>query len=86
MTAIRSKCGSGFQVLVTNPTDYTAGDTVKPMEFNDRSPSVAGDGADFPGPVMELWDTSDPATATAVVRNNATNLYEAYALSVACGQ
>lgn len=86
MTAVRSKCGSGFQVLVSNPTDYTAADAVTPMEFNDRSPSAAGEGADFPGPVVELWDTSDPATATAVVRNNATNLYEAYALSVACGQ
>lgn len=86
ITAVRSNCGSGWQVLASGSGDFTAADTVTPVEFAERAPTVAGEAAEFPGPVMELWDTNDPATAVAVVRNLETNLYEAYALSVACGQ
>jgi len=86
MAAVRSNCGSGWQVLASGAGDYTAADTVTPIEFTERAPAAAGESAEFPGPVMELWDTNDPATAIAIVRNLESNEYEAYALTVACGQ
>jgi hypothetical protein len=86
MAAVRSNCGSGWQVLASGAGDYTATDTVTPIEFTERAPATAGESAEFRGPVMELWDTNDPATAIAIVRNLESNEYEAYGLTVACGQ
>lgn len=86
LAAVRSNCGGGWQVLTTGAGDYSAADTVTPVEFNDSSPVAAGEPAEFSGPVMELWDSNDPATAIAIVHNLGSDQYEAYALTVACSQ
>jgi len=41
---------------------------------------------EFPGPIVSLWPGSNSASATAVVRNLEKQRYEAFTLSIACGQ
>jgi hypothetical protein len=42
--------------------------------------------ADFNGKITALWADADGAGAIAISQNSETGKYEAYRLSIACGQ
>jgi hypothetical protein len=81
---IQSHCGDGTLFLSTGTGDYTELDSVQAL---DGGGAAVSNELDFPGPVVALNVSVDaPTTATAVVRNLKSDNYEAYRLSVSCGQ
>jgi len=85
IVSVRSGCGIGWQILATGNSDGPA-DTVKAFEIADRQAGAASEPAEFNGSVTALWTESDGTTAIAVSRNSETGKYEAYRLSITCGQ
>lgn len=85
IAAVRTGCGAGSQVLATTPGDQ-AQDSVRAYEFPDRDPVGVSAAVDLPGPLSVLWTEGRGDTAIAIARNRDTGSYEAYRLSLACGQ
>jgi hypothetical protein len=85
ITSVRSGCGLGWQVLATAGADST-GESMKAFEIADREPLAVSQPLEFAGNITALWPDSDGASATAVVQNIESGKYEAYRLSIACGQ
>jgi hypothetical protein len=85
IASVRSGCGLGWQVLVTGNGDGT-GETVRAFEIADREPMVVSQPTEFTGGITALWADSDGTGAVAVSKNSGTGKYEAYRLSITCGQ
>ncbi len=85
LAALKTGCGSGWQVLATHAGDATAPDVVQAFEISGRDLVPASQTLEFAGPVTALWPAADNAGAVAVSRNLATGRYEAFALSISCG-
>jgi len=85
IASVRSGCGLGWQVLVTGNGDG-AGETVRAFEIADREPAAVSQPAEFSSGITALWADSDGTGAIAVSQNSETGKYEAYRLSIACGQ
>ncbi len=84
IASLRSGCGLGWQVLAAGNGDG-AGETVRAFEIADREPVAVSQPAEFNGSITALWADSDGA-AIAVSQNSETEKYEAYRLSITCGQ
>jgi hypothetical protein len=85
IATIRSSCGTGWQVLATG-AGAGATDSLQAFEVPDREPIAIGQAVPLPGGVTSLWSQFDGASAAAVARNAETGKYEAYLLSISCGQ
>jgi len=85
IAALKTPCGAGWQVLATGSGDQ-AEDSVRAYEFPDRDPVGVSPALDFAGPVSALWTESKGDSAIAISKNRDTGSYEAYRLSLACGQ
>ena len=85
IAAVKTGCGAGSQVLATTPGDQ-AQDSIRAYEFPDRDPVAVSAAVDFPGPVSALWTEARGDGAIAIARNRDTGSYEAFRLSLACGQ
>ena len=85
IASVRSGCGLGWQVLVTGSGGGGA-ETVRAFEIADREPIAMGQPAEFSGEITALWSDSDGTGAIAVLKNSGTGKYEAYRLSIICGQ
>jgi hypothetical protein len=85
IASVRSGCGVGSQVLVTGNEDG-ASDSVRAFEIADREPDVVSQAAEFNGKITALWSDADGTGAIAISQNSETGKYEAYRLSIACGQ
>jgi hypothetical protein len=85
VATVRTTCGAGWQVLTTSAGDPVQ-DSVRAYEFPDRDPVAVSAAVDFPGPVTALWTESHGDTAIAIARNRDTGSYEAFRLSLSCGQ
>ena len=85
IAAVRTTCGAGAQVLATTAGDQ-AQDSIRAYEFPDRDPVAVSTAVDFPGPVSALWTESRGDSAIAIARNRDTGSYEAFRLSLGCGQ
>ena len=85
IASVRSGCGLGWQVLVTGGGDSSS-EMVKAFEIADREPVEVSQPAEFNGSVTALWVDSDGTGAMAISQNSETGKYEAYRLSIACGQ
>ncbi len=86
LVSLRSSCGRGWQLLATKPGDGTEPDAVQAFEVSGRRAFPASAPVEFPGPVMEMWPSNDGAAAEAISKNLKTGRYEAFMLSVYCGQ
>ncbi len=86
LASLRTRCGSGSQVLVTGAGDYTVPDSVQAYEIHGRQPAAVSPPVGFPGPIHALETASDGNTVLAVARNLKTGNYEAYRLSISCGR
>jgi len=85
IASVHSTCGSGWQVLASAP-GVDSGDTVQAFELADREPLAAVPPVELPGGVTSLWSAMDGNSAVAVVHNPENGKYEAYLLTIACGQ
>jgi hypothetical protein len=85
IASVRSGCGLGWQVLVTGNGDGGS-ETVRAFEMLDREPVGVSQPAEFDGGITALWVDSDGTGAVAVSQNSETGRYEAYRLSIPCGQ
>ena len=93
IASVHTKCGSGWQLLVTSKGDWTAADTVQAFQIEERSARAVSPQVSFPGPVIALHSptargadsASAPDNAVAVIHNLQTGRYEAYRLSINCG-
>jgi hypothetical protein len=85
IAAVKTGCGAGSQVLATASGDQ-AQDSIRAFEFPDRDPVAVSAAVEFPGPVSALWTEARADSAIAIARNRDTGSYEAFRLSLACGQ
>jgi hypothetical protein len=86
LASIKTSCGSGSQVLVSSNSDGAASDTVRAYEFPDREPVPVSQPIELGGSITSLWTESSGSTAVVVSRNGETGKYEAFRLTIACGQ
>jgi hypothetical protein len=86
VAAVRSSCGSGAQVLIAESGD-TERDGLRAFEVPDRDPVAVSPAVEFDGPgaVVALWAENGGNGAVAVVRRQDTGWYEAYRVSITCG-
>ena len=85
VASVRSPCGSGWQILATQP-GLGSSDAIRAFEMPENNPVPVSAGVDFAGPITALWTESSGASVIAVSKNAATGTYEAYRVAVACGQ
>jgi hypothetical protein len=79
-----ARCGGRSVILATRPGDGRGPDAVRAYAVVNRAAVPLGAPAEFPGPVTALWPSG--SGAMAIVRNGATGTYQAFAVTVACGQ
>ncbi len=85
IASVRSGCGLGWQILATGNGGNT-GENVRAFEIADREPVAVSQPVEFDGNIVELWADADGTGAIAVLQNSETGRYEAYRLSITCGQ
>ncbi len=87
LAAIHSNCGVGTQFLVSESADiwHEKRDSLRAFEIPDRDPIAASAAAEFEGQIIALWPDGSGNSAAAIVRKNDTGWYEAYRVSVTCG-
>jgi len=85
VASVRSSCGSGWQILATQPGGGS-GDSIRAYETSDHDSAAVSSAADFGGPITALWTENRGTSAIAVSKDATTELYEAFRLAVACGQ
>ena len=81
---MKSACGGAGRFLATGARDYTQTDSVQVFQTGPGGAVAVSTELGFPGPVTALHAVS--GSLRAVVRNLATGNYEAYRLSISCGQ
>jgi hypothetical protein len=84
LAAVHDACGLGTQLLVSAATD--GADSLRAFEVPDREPVQVSAPVNFDAPITALWTAMDGTTANAVVHDTTGGRYEAYSVSVACGQ
>lgn len=85
LAAVHSGCGSGWQLLVTAPTDTIRPDTMTAVEIAGREAQPVSSTIDLGGAVAALWPSGkNGETANAVMQSPVTGKYEAFVLTVSC--
>ncbi|MGA2456951.1 MAG: hypothetical protein ABSF85_05255 [Terriglobales bacterium] len=84
LAAVHSTCGTGTQLLVSESGDAER-DGLRAFEIPDRDPVPVSSAAEFDGRIVALWPESTANGATAIVRRKDTGWYEAYRVSISCG-
>jgi hypothetical protein len=83
LVAVRSGCGSGWQILVSSSSSSHS-DSIQGVEIVNGSAMPVSIPLEIAGAVRALWPAGEEnQTANAVVES-ATGKYEAYALTVSC--
>jgi hypothetical protein len=82
IATIRSECSGTDLFLLTGTRDYTEPDTVQAFQGRTGGATAVSAELNLPGPVMSLH----PEVPRAIVRNLKSGNYEAYRLSITCGQ
>jgi hypothetical protein len=84
ITSVRSKCGSGNQLIATSAGD-TGSDGLRAFEIPEAEAAPVSAPLVFEGTITALWTKPQGDTAVAVVRTP-TGSYEAYSVSITCSQ
>ncbi|MGD0214233.1 MAG: hypothetical protein ABSB87_13465 [Terriglobales bacterium] len=86
LAAVRSSCGTGTQLLASESGD-TDRDRLRAFEVPDRDPVPASSAVEFDGrgAIVALWPETSGNGAVAIVKRKDTGWYEAYRVSVSCG-
>ena len=85
IAVVMNGCG-GPQAVVSAAGDANAADSVVTLDVPEREPIVVSQPLEFSGPVTALWSAADGGTALAVSKNLKAGQYEAYTLTLGCGQ
>lgn len=85
LASVHTGCGSGWQILATRSGDVSA-DSVRAFEMADREPAPVSQALDFDGSITALWADSGGSGAMVVSHNSESGKYEAYRLTLTCGQ
>jgi len=85
ISSLKTVCGAGWQVLATSAGERSS-DFVRAYEFPDRDPVAVTAPLDLSGAITALWTESKGDSAIAVVRDQDSESYEAFLLSIVCGQ
>ena len=85
IASLRTSCGSGWQVLATSTGDGP-NDSVRAFEIADREPAPVSQLTEFNGTITALWTETAGSSAIAVSRNSEMGRYEAFRLTITCGQ
>jgi hypothetical protein len=83
---VRNQCGQNQQFLVTGAGDDTQPDFVQLFESQGLRSFPISDPLNFAGALVALHAYGTDAAATGIVRNFETGNYEAYRISISCGQ
>jgi hypothetical protein len=73
-------------VLASQSEGLKEADAVEAYEIVNRKALAASAPVDFAGPVIELWPVDEGHAAIAICENVKTGSYEAFRLSISCGQ
>ncbi len=88
VATVNSNCGAGTQLLASDSGDAPR-DSLRALEIPDRDPLPVSAAAEFDGRIVALWQESGGNAATAIMeqndQRNGTGWYEAYRVSVSCG-
>jgi hypothetical protein len=84
LAAVHSSCGTGTQLLVSESGDSER-DGLRAFEVPDRDPVAASSATEFDGRIVALWPESSGTGAAAIVKRKDTGWYEAYRVSISCG-
>jgi hypothetical protein len=84
LAAVHSNCGTGTQMLISESGDPER-DNLHAYEIPDRDPVAVSSAAEFGGRITALWPDGSGNGAAAVVKRKDTGWYEAYRVSVSCG-
>lgn len=85
IASVHSGCGSGWQILASSPSGG-ADENVRAYEMHDREPVPVTSAILMGGGVSALWAASDGGSAIVVSRDREAGTYEAFRLSISCGQ
>ena len=86
MAAVHSSCGSGWQALLSAPTDSVRPDSVQAVEVLGREALPVSAPIDLAGPVQALWAAGKNGDAVNGVLQSPTGQYEAFTLTVNCSR
>lgn len=84
LAAVHDACGLGTQILVSASSKTS--ESLRAFEIADREPTLSAAPLEFDSPITALWTSTDGTTANVVTRSENGGRYEAYSVSVACGQ
>lgn len=85
LAGVHSNCGSGWQMLVSAPTDSIHPDSIQALEIAGREAQPVSAAIDLAGPVLALWTSGKSGEAVnAVMQSTVTGRYEAFTLTVTC--
>ena len=84
LAAVHDACGLGTQLLVSASSN--GNDSLRAYEVPDREPVLVSAPLNFDSEITALWTSSDGTDANLVVHNTTGGRYEAYSVSIACGQ
>ncbi len=89
LATVHSSCGTGTQLLVSGVENLVHGneesDTLRAFEIPDHDPVAASSAVEFDGRIVALWPETSGNSAAAIVRRKDTRWYEAYRVSISCG-
>jgi hypothetical protein len=89
LAAVHSSCGTGTQLLVSESQNLGHGDAerdgLRAFEIPDRDPVAASAAVEFDGRIVALWPETSGNGAAAIVKRKDTGWYEAYRVSISCG-
>jgi hypothetical protein len=84
LAAVHSSCGTGTQLLASDSGDAER-DGLRAFEVPDRDPVAASSAVELDGRIVALWPESSGNGAVAIVKRKNTGWYEAYRVSISCG-
>jgi hypothetical protein len=84
LAAVHSSCGAGTQLLASESGDAER-DGLRAFEVPDRDPVAASSAVEFDGRIAALWPETSGNSAAAIVKRKDTGWYEAYRVSISCG-
>lgn len=86
VAAVKSPCGSGWQLLATGNTDSDSADALRAFEIPDRELVAVSAPLDLPGPITALWTAPSGDAALVVTHNLKMDKDEAFLVSVSCAR
>src|SRR5258706_2593450 len=84
VAAVRSSCGTRTQLLVSEGGDSER-DGLRAFQISARDPVQVSASVEFDGRIVALWPESSGTGANAIVKRKDTGWYEAYRVSISCG-